>query len=584
MGFGLPHHLGPLSLDLIVALYLAGIFLASLWCSLRLQRHDTQQGGGLAQPTDPFFRSPFDRVDAWAVLIALTALGLRLVLLPHVPISADEAVNLEPHFFTRWFSGWESYWNPPLFRLLIHLKPVHRPTSLWLMRTPSAVFGALTVFVLFRLIRTRCSAQHPGSALLGAALLAVFPLHVEYSLLERSYALVCLLLVCNQLWFEQCLSGRSARWWLYSLFSTLAVLTHYLSLLYLLGHLLAVRLRQPKKTKLVATALVFPLATFLPFALKIVSQPQLALNAAAQPDIAYRHAVLAQTAKLLSTTGGGGLLLWTLIVYRRRKHSAIAPASCSEKSTQTILWPLLCGALGGLLLGTTGRKYFLPIVPLGLAGLAPLLSETWFAAGWTKKTACVVAGILFLLFPAFSASARLTHTGTRDFVRSYRLACLQMALPNAVAIYPPSVFARAAYTLTQRRDIWTHACGRPTLHRVLKTKNGWVFALSGSAPAHNLKSLVSRLGGLDILLLQPRRFATNTSKARFRTLERWLLRAASRGQCNRIVSAGKDTPKQTPPGENDLRRHRAFRCHAKTQPPPTRRDYCRALRLFALQN
>lgn len=96
-------------------------------------------------------------------------------------------------------------------------------TDEFLMRLPSAVFGTLTIVVIFalgsRLLDPRCG-------LIASLLLALSPFHVWYSQEARLYALLVLLASLSTLGFVRWLQDRSsASWWFWTLSTATAVVT-----------------------------------------------------------------------------------------------------------------------------------------------------------------------------------------------------------------------------------------------------------------------------------------------------------------------------------------------------------------------
>lgn len=68
--------------------------------------------------------------------------------------------------------------SPPVYHTLLHYVIVAGGTSEWALRLPSAVFGSISVFLVY--VIARQLGQTRGAPLAGL-LLAVSPLHVWYS-------------------------------------------------------------------------------------------------------------------------------------------------------------------------------------------------------------------------------------------------------------------------------------------------------------------------------------------------------------------------------------------------------------------
>jgi mannosyltransferase len=78
------------------------------------------------------------------------------------------------------------------------------------LRFHAALFGTLTILVLYYLVR---SVFDEKVALITSILYAVYPLHHNYSQESRPYALFTLLTVCSYLLFWRLLSAGKARTW-----------------------------------------------------------------------------------------------------------------------------------------------------------------------------------------------------------------------------------------------------------------------------------------------------------------------------------------------------------------------------------
>ena len=122
--------------------------------------------------------------------IVLLALVLRLSLLDSKSLWLDETVRLQQAqesgkaiVAQRWDPP------PPASHLFLHTW-IDLGQSEWVLRFPSALFGGLSILILYWLAQT---AQSSRLSLWAAGLLAVDPIHIWYSQEVRMYAIVTFL-------------------------------------------------------------------------------------------------------------------------------------------------------------------------------------------------------------------------------------------------------------------------------------------------------------------------------------------------------------------------------------------------------
>ena len=170
---------------------------------------------------------------------------------------------------------WGAFWwvlshkeaNMGLYYCLLRLW-INLGESEFVLRSLSALTGVLAVGLVYvlgkRLFDTKVG-------LMGAALLATHSFHIQYSQEARGYSLIVLLTALSSLFFLRAIEHPSRNEWAgYILTATLAVYTHFFSVLVLGAHwvwLLSVRRRNiPWRGFLVAvlaiSMLLVPLAIF----------------------------------------------------------------------------------------------------------------------------------------------------------------------------------------------------------------------------------------------------------------------------------------------------------------------------------
>jgi uncharacterized membrane protein len=106
------------------------------------------------------------------------------------------------------------------------------------LRFHAALFGTLTILVLYHLVR---SVFDERVALITSILYAVYPLHHTYSQESRPYALFTLLTVCSYLLFWHLLSGGKGNTWLtYVVVNTLLFYANYFGMFVIFSQLVLV--------------------------------------------------------------------------------------------------------------------------------------------------------------------------------------------------------------------------------------------------------------------------------------------------------------------------------------------------------
>jgi mannosyltransferase len=105
-------------------------------------------------------------------------------------------------------------------------------TEAW-VRLPAALFGIASIPLIYLVGRRLVGL---GPALASAAMLAVSPTHVYYSREARSYTMTILLVLLSSWFFTEAVEEKRERdWVLWTLFSVLAVYSHYFASLVLVG-------------------------------------------------------------------------------------------------------------------------------------------------------------------------------------------------------------------------------------------------------------------------------------------------------------------------------------------------------------
>src|SRR3989344_7299075 len=123
--------------------------------------------------------------------------------------------------------------HPPFYYWLLDIWAEVFGQSLYSLRGFSVFFGAATVFMIYLLIKKLTQKNY--LALGAAALLAVNPFHIQYSLEARMYTLGTFLIAASTWVLVKSLESNKWRHWLtYAILTTATALTHYF-LLFAIG-------------------------------------------------------------------------------------------------------------------------------------------------------------------------------------------------------------------------------------------------------------------------------------------------------------------------------------------------------------
>src|SRR3989344_8750091 len=101
--------------------------------------------------------------------------------------------------------------HPPFYYWLLDIWAEVFGQSLYSLRGFSVFFGAATVFMIYLLIKKLTQKNY--LALGAAALLAVNPFHIQYSLEARMYTLGTFLIAASTWVLVKSLESNKWRWW-----------------------------------------------------------------------------------------------------------------------------------------------------------------------------------------------------------------------------------------------------------------------------------------------------------------------------------------------------------------------------------
>ena len=124
--------------------------------------------------------------------------------------------------------------NPPLYFLILHFFTPSK-TSEFILRIPSAIFGILTVFVLYKFSKKFFSEN---VALISSFLLAISPFHIYYSQEVKMYSLFILFSLLSLYFLTLAITdGKESKnlWWAgFVITNALSLYTHYYAMMLIL--------------------------------------------------------------------------------------------------------------------------------------------------------------------------------------------------------------------------------------------------------------------------------------------------------------------------------------------------------------
>ncbi len=121
-------------------------------------------------------------------------------------------------------SGASHHLSPPLDYIILHFF-LHFGISDFIVRLPSAIFGMLSIILIYYIAKTLFG---PKEGLISAFLLAISPMHIFYSQETRMYSLFVFLSLLSLLFFIKAINEDSMLAWVgFIISTTLNIYTHY---------------------------------------------------------------------------------------------------------------------------------------------------------------------------------------------------------------------------------------------------------------------------------------------------------------------------------------------------------------------
>jgi len=148
--------------------------------------------------------------------------------------------------------------SPPLYFIILHFQMLLFGTSEIAVRFPSAIFGILSLFFIYKI---GCQLFNKKIGLLSSFLLAISSLHIDYSQDVRSYSLFVLMTLVSYYLFIQILKTNN-KWFYVGLFigNILLLYSHVFGLLLIISQIIYIALfwrrYQQQRIKLIFTYLM----------------------------------------------------------------------------------------------------------------------------------------------------------------------------------------------------------------------------------------------------------------------------------------------------------------------------------------
>jgi len=201
---------------------------------------------------------------------------LRFYRLGSQSIWGDEALTL-----LKYASGdnlaqmlervWQNAFHPPFYFMIVHYWFKLGQSEL-MLRLPSAVFGILSIPLMYQLARRLFGIPIAGIA---ACVMALSPFHIWYSQEARMYSLQILLVLGAMLFFLRAWeSNRLVDYVIYGLLTVLALFTHVASVLMLFAQfafIVGASIRLRRKLAAWAVVQIAIVLVFLPWVVRFLS-------------------------------------------------------------------------------------------------------------------------------------------------------------------------------------------------------------------------------------------------------------------------------------------------------------------------
>jgi len=359
-------------------------------------------------------RRNWDNFDSWALLLVMV-LGVVLVWLAvTLPLTGDEASELEPDFWQNWFFNPIRGSQPPLGRLLNNLW-AFLPELKWLIRMPYILFWLIGAWIFYWLLRRR---THGKFSLILLALFILSGLHITPDHQQCKYALWLLALLISQGSFERALAGEQRQWVSYALWMWVASLTYYFTIPYAVGHFVFVVFKRRDQLRPHIKALLLSVLSLVPFAWPVLNG-YADTHSSFSGNVGLSYGLLRIVMKILMAPGMLGLvLLWLAWHNRGNECKELNAGSGGSGALPNLIFLglLFPFAFAGYL--RMSSRLFIPILPFGLLWFAGKKLPKW--ADWrARQRWLTVAGFVFIVLIGASISINTYLEQKGDLWRQY---------------------------------------------------------------------------------------------------------------------------------------------------------------------
>ncbi len=445
----------------------------------------------------------WDDYDSWAVLL-VAALGVILVWLAvTLPLTGDEASELEPDFWQNWFFSPIRGSQPPLCRLINNLW-AFLPEQKWLLRMPYLLFWLIGTWILYRLLR-----RHTGGnfALFLSALFVVSGLHITPDHQQCKYALWLLALLLSQGAFERALAGERRQWLCYALWMWIASLTYYFTIPYALGHFAFVVFKRRDRLRPFIKALLLSVLSLVPFAWPVLHGYG-DTSSTFGGDVGFSLGLLQIGLEIFLAPGMIGLGLLWLAWHDHGNESKEADASAAGSKALPGL--ILLGLLFPLPFAGYMRmssRLFIPILPLGLLWIASKKLPKW--ADWrARQRWLTAAGVVFIVLIGASIciNTYLEQKGDlwRQYAKQTRFSSNQSAHERFLLVRSHLALV-LLYELGHSRKYWLVEQESSNGMKWYHLGRDFVSGLPDEFDARQLEAAMARTPEFDLLWQESRR-------------------------------------------------------------------------------
>jgi 4-amino-4-deoxy-L-arabinose transferase-like glycosyltransferase len=322
--------------------------------------------------------------------------------------------------------------SPPLYYCLAWLWTRAFGTGEIGLRSLSALFGVLTVPAAYSAAAVAFGRRE---AKLAAILVTASPILIWYSQEARAYALLVLSSAAALVYFFRALKTPSrSSYWLWSLFSTLAVATHYFTIFMVVPQAaMLMRANRSRRTIAMGAIPILAFAALLPLALhqshKTWDFQAVPLKTRiAEVPKQFLVGYDAPLERILAVVTAGCFAAAFVLVARKSD-----PSREAAKKLAVIAG---CAVGAPIVLALAGKDYVLTLYVLG--ALVPVLLVV--AAGLVRSLLGLVAALIVLAaFVSIDIAVPLNREYQRDDWRGAAKALREHSGPRALVITPASV-------------------------------------------------------------------------------------------------------------------------------------------------